>query len=56
MLSRWKRHKRLAAMDGELETDELTELQEQLEALVEAYADPEAEKPNSDDEGGRYDD
>ena len=56
VLSRWKRHKRLAAMDGELETDELAELQEQLEALVEAYADPEAEKPNSDDEGGRYDD
>ena len=56
VLSRWKRHKRAAAADGELEADELTELQEQLEALAEAYTDPEAEKPPSDDEDGRHDD
>jgi len=52
VLGRWKRHKKLAAADGNLEADELTELQEQLEALSEAYADPEAEKMSSDDEGG----
>jgi hypothetical protein len=51
VLGRWKKHKKAAAADGDLEADELTELQEQLEALAEAYADPAAEKVESDDEG-----
>ena len=54
VLASWQKHKRAAmraaAAEG-MEADELAELEEQLETLLEAYTDPDAAPPPSEDEG-----